>query len=253
MFILLYDEDRTPPVQFLCVGSRVFLCGCNPEPRWGLYHGSMGTAKDIVFPEGSSPNNGDQPAYVLVDFDQCNGPKIEAGLSCVPVPMHETRCKFDCCKRTYMPLSLAWGKTAHTCQGLTVGPSQKGKPENMIKRIVIHPGKRSFEGNNVGLFYTILGRGTTLGDPSDPLSSAMCFAGNDMSNHRITNLWSQSDGKPFIMATLRKKWVDYLSSNVLPPSSLSSSQKSQLHHWSNTARFTIDQLHSALAMSHSDP
>ena len=56
-----------------------------------------------------------------------------------------------------MPLSLAWGKTAHTCQGLTVGPSQKGKPENMIKRIVIHPGKRSFEGTNVGLSAQFLG------------------------------------------------------------------------------------------------
>ena len=76
----------------------------------------------------------------------------------------------------------------------------------------------------------------------DPLSSAMHFAGNDMSKHRITNLWSQSDGKPFILATLRKKWVDYLNSNILPPSPLSSSQKSGLFRWSTTTRFTVSQL-----------
>ena len=76
----------------------------------------------------------------------------------------------------------------------------------------------------------------------------MHFAGNDMSKHRITNLWSQSDGKPFILATLRKKWVDYLNSNILPPSPLSSSQKSRLFHWSNTTRFSIDQLQAAVVV-----
>ena len=97
-------------------------------------------------------------------------------------------------------------------------------------------------------FHTILGRGTTLGNAHDPLSSAMRFAGNDMSKHRITNLWSQSDGKPFILATLRKIWVDYLNSNILPPSPLSSSQKSGLFRWSTTTRFTVCQLQAALAM-----
>ena len=126
--------------------------------------------------------------------------------------------------------------------------SQKGKPENMIKRIVIHPGKRSFEGTNVGLFCTILGRGTTLGNESDHLSSAMCFAGNDMSNQRITNLWSQADGKPFTMVTLRKKRVVCLMSNTLPPTLLSWSQKSQLFHWCNTETFDLHNLEEALAV-----
>ena len=100
-----------------------------------------------------------------------------------------------------MPLCLTWGKTAHACQGLAMGPTQEGKPENMIKRIVIHPGKRRFEGTNVGLFCTILGHGTTLETQSDPGSSTMCFAGNGMSNHRMTNLWSYHTVPPSLPLT----------------------------------------------------
>ena len=52
------------------------------------------------------------------------------------------------------------------------------------------------------------------------------------------------------LIALSKKWVDYLKSNLLPPSSHSLSQKSDLFDWSCNTRFSLDQLQHALAMWH---
>ena len=52
------------------------------------------------------------------------------------------------------------------------------------------------------------------------------------------------------LIALSKKWVDYLKSNLLPPSSLSPSQKADLFDWSHDTRFSLDQLQHALAMWH---
>jgi hypothetical protein len=70
------------------------------------------------------------------------------------IPPTTTQCKWGCCTRTNIPLTLAYAKTIHTFQGQTVGPAAPGRPENPIKRILVDPGDQTFEGNNIGLFYT---------------------------------------------------------------------------------------------------
>ncbi len=40
----------------------------NFEPDWGLYNGSIGTVKEIVFKKGESPLDGTLPQYVIVEF-----------------------------------------------------------------------------------------------------------------------------------------------------------------------------------------
>ena len=69
-----YDNDRMPEAISLCIGCRVEITGKNIKPEWGLFNGSMGTVVDIVFDDGKSPNSGDLPVYVLVDFPLYRGP-----------------------------------------------------------------------------------------------------------------------------------------------------------------------------------
>ena len=37
-----FDQDRTPNKVLLCKNARVTLNGINPDPKHGLYHGSLG-------------------------------------------------------------------------------------------------------------------------------------------------------------------------------------------------------------------
>ena len=46
------------------------LCGKNIKPEWGLYNGSQGVVKDIIYNDGESPNLGDHPKYVFIEFPQ---------------------------------------------------------------------------------------------------------------------------------------------------------------------------------------
>jgi hypothetical protein len=61
-------------------------------------------------------------------------------------------------------------KTIHTFQGQTVGPAAPGRPENPITRILDNPGDQTFEGNNIGLFYTAVSQTTTIGSPNENLA-----------------------------------------------------------------------------------
>ena len=164
-----FDED-TPAVTLICREATVQLAGRNIEPKWGLFNGSIGTVRDIVFDENQNPNHDEHPLYVVVEFAQLQGPIwFEDNPKFVPVPMIENTCKYGCgcCRRLFMPLVLAFAKTCHTFQGQNVGPVQPGQPPNSFEKIIADPETRSFEGTNPGLFYSILSRGTTLGDEND--------------------------------------------------------------------------------------
>ena len=161
-----FDEARCHNKAYLCVGCRVSLLGVNIKPEWGLYHGSIGTVLDIVYrnPEGphfeGKPTE-KHPAFVLVDFPQYCGPNMyqdddyitsdekKKRRTWVAVPMVTVRCSnHGMCTRTYMPLSLAFGKTIHSFQGASVGPTPKGRPDNPFLRIVADTGTRKFESTN---------------------------------------------------------------------------------------------------------
>ena len=52
----------------ICKGATVSIQGLNFYPSWGLHNGACGTVKEIIFKPGESPNNGNHPLYVVVDF-----------------------------------------------------------------------------------------------------------------------------------------------------------------------------------------
>ena len=208
-----YDPDRTPPVTLLSNGCLVQLTGWNACPDWGLYHGTIGKIIDIVFRENESPNKGNLPRYIIVDFPQYKGPIFDKNNpTYVPItPREEKFCKkYQCsCTRTYMPLTLAFGKTVHTFQGQSVGPTREGQPPNAAQYIIVDPGERAFEGTNPGLFYTILSRITTFGNKAKNIKSEINFTGKNMNKHRISFLALDAKNKPYKKAQKRYRWVEY--------------------------------------------
>ena len=228
-----YDENRVPVMCMICVGCKVSLSGINIKPEWGLYHGSIGKVLDIVFATEKGPHETDEnesrhPLYVMVDFPQYCGPNLYADdntmpeddkenrKTWVPVPMVDGRCaNHGQCSRCYMPLTLAFGKTIHSFQGASVGPTQPGRPENTYKRIICDPGTRKFEGDSPGLFYTLLSRATTFGDGIDPATSAILFMGQNMNESRVKNITMTAKGLPYKTVTNLKSWVKHLEDHQM--------------------------------------
>ena len=91
-------------------------------------------------------------------------------------------------KDGFVPLKLSFAKTIHTYQGQQAGKVRQGPPPNAVERIIYDSGTRRFEGQNPGLFYTLLSRITTLGEPPFHNDSATCFLGPNMNKTRIKNI-----------------------------------------------------------------
>jgi hypothetical protein len=229
-----FKADEMPQAAQFCRNAKVQISHQNIKPSWGLYNGSMGIVKDIVFEEGHNPNFGDFPKYVLVDFPQyCGPPFLPQHPSWVPITPVESKCKYFCCTCKFIPLQLCYAKTVHTFQGQNAGPVQEGQQNNAIQRIICDPGNKTFEGRNPGLFYTILSRITTLGDISDKMSSAIYFTGDNMTPERILNITKGANNHHFKRVTLRNQWVGLLNQNI-QTSGISDSEKMDLLSWSKT-------------------
>lgn len=236
-----YDPDRNPPYTLICILSKVQLTGWNGYPLWGLYHGAFGTVIDIVFEEGHSPNEDDLPVYVLCDFPQYRGPEFIKGKpTYVPIYPVETPCtkRPFCCMRKSIPLTLAYGKTGHSFQGQTVGPVDAGRPENIIKRVIIDPGTKRFEGNNPGLLYTMLARGTTLGTFDDKFSSAIYFDGTNMNSWRVRSVTKGAKNQFYEKVRRRRIFVRYLKEHEMPDCGLTASERTELFEWARTCQVT---------------
>ena len=67
------DNAGSTPV-LICINAQVHIQGRNFRPRWGLYNGSIGYVREIVYIKGKNPNNLDFPSYVVVEFPQYCGP-----------------------------------------------------------------------------------------------------------------------------------------------------------------------------------
>jgi PIF1-like helicase len=230
-------EDDTPKAALLCVGAKVCLQGQNFHPQWGLHNGACGTVKEIVFNDGKNPNNGDHPSYVIVNFPQYKGPpwdkeNTQVRHCCsivyyriilkncihihkdIPIPMIHKQCKFQCCKRTFLPLELAFARTLHRFQGLSAGPVDEGKIPNMFGVIVCDPDIRAVEGRATGFFYTMLSRATTLGDENG-LNSAIYFTGPHLTKERIQNLTLKTNSNQTLQNVKRRtEWVHHLKNNT---------------------------------------
>ena len=198
----------------ICRNAKVSLYGRNIKPEWGLYNGSQGVVKDIVYKPGESPNLGDQPEYVLVEFPQYKGPAfLEKFPKYVPIVPIQHSCDKFCCSQCFLPLKLSYARTIHTFQGSSAGPTTKGQQKNAIQRIICDPGNKEFELRNPGLFYTLLSRATTLGDKKNLYTSAIFFTGNNMNPSRLLNMTKTEKGITAKKVALRELWVELLSQN----------------------------------------
>lgn len=69
------------------------------------------TIEDIVFREGEMPPE-NQPAYIMVRFDNYKGPSIDV-LVAIPPIKRMLNCHSGIASRTQIPLILAWAFTIH--------------------------------------------------------------------------------------------------------------------------------------------
>jgi len=162
------QENDIDPIVNICRGAKVQLMGKNFEPDWGLYNGSIGTVKEIVFERDENPLDGTLPQYVLVDFPEyCGPPWLKDKPKWVPIPPVELQCQSHCCNVKFIPLTLAYAKTGHTFQGQSAGPG------HVIPCIIIQPGSSKMEKLCPGLLYMLLSRGSTIGTPECRLTSSI--------------------------------------------------------------------------------
>ena len=68
-----FDKDMETTC-LICVGAKVTLRNKNFYPRWRLFNGARGTVIKIAYAKGKTPNNGDMPEYIIVDFPHYSGP-----------------------------------------------------------------------------------------------------------------------------------------------------------------------------------
>ena len=239
-----YDSS-TPPATSLCRHAQVSVAGSNIHPKWGLYNGSIGEVLDIVFHPGESPNDGDLPRYILLRLPDYNGPALfPDDPKVVPIVPVQCICNKHCCTRLFVPLTLAYSKTVHTYQGQSAGPTDEGKPQNAVQRIICDPGTRAFEGVNIGLFYTILSRATTIGDTTcktDFKNSAIYFIGDNMNKERITDITLSKFGTPYQKVQKRTAWTNYLKQNT-HKSNVTEDDAQKLLAWATNTRFTHQNL-----------
>ena len=200
-----------PSSSLLCIGSKVALEGKNFRPNWGLHNGACGIVEEIIFEANNNPNFGDLPSYVVVSFPQYKGPIWDKNsIKSIPVPIYTISCSYQCCKRYYLPLTLAYGRTIHKFQGLQAGPVEKGKTPNTYQCIICDPDDKSYESSALGLFYTAISRATTLGDYSG-IGSAIYFTGSDMNEDRFRHLKKKPKGDGFFeLAIDRDLWCEHL-------------------------------------------
>jgi len=237
-----YDPEYIPPVTLICINAIVQLCGINIMPKWGLFNGSFGTVKDIVFRQNENPNLNHQPLYVLVEFPQYEGPSwSKTNNKLVPIVPVTKFCNRFCCTRQFIPLVLAFGRTGHTFQGMNVGPVGEHQTPNMFPKIICDIGNKGFEGVNPGFTYSIFSRCTTIGNPHDKLSSSLYFFGPNLDDNRISQLSRNSDGKIYQKVHLRTNWVNFLKRNT-HSSNLTNSEKQKLFHWANTSKYSETDL-----------
>ena len=238
-----YDQDRTPNVTMLTIGSHISLAGWNPAPEWGLYHGSMGVVVDIVFKNNESPNENHLPMYVMCEFPHYTGPIFDpCNPKHVPIAPIKAMCKLKCgCFREYVPLTVAFGKTIHTFQGMNVGPVNEGQEPNAIQHIIVDPGTRTFEGNSPGILYTLTSRATTMGNDNDKFSSAIYFSGPNMNEHRVQHITMSAKNQEYEKVKLRRLWTEHLNKNEFK-NTMNEIDMEQMLLWGSTARFLDEEI-----------
>lgn len=153
-----------------------------------------------------------------------------------------------------MPITLAFARTCHKAQGISVGPTDANQIPNMFQCVVCDPGDRTREGNCPGLLYMCMSRATTFGD-ADGLNSAFYF--NDQ--YEDTKSKAKLDESRVLRTTYkcgsfveydavvkRNKWVEYLENGQdnrdKVMADMTREERQDVVHWAETATYTHEQL-----------
>ena len=262
-----FDSD-SPVSSMMCIGAKVALDNKNFCPQWGLHNGACGTVKEIVFQAEGNPNQGCLPKYTVVEFPAYCGPawdtknpKVRNSFEnteknfekqtpnlpqwnqCIPIPISEYSCNraTGCCRRTYVPLCLAYARTIHKFQGLTAGPVDEGKIPNMFECIICDPDEGKFESSALGLFYTAVSRATTLGD-EDGMNSAIYFIGEHMNEERIRRIgMCKGSRNEFVRVNERRKWVRHIERSA-KKSNLTKRKANEVLKWATETTYAYNKL-----------
>ncbi|KAL7296799.1 hypothetical protein TKK_0010199 [Trichogramma kaykai] len=134
------DYCGLAPSLYLAIGCRVMLTQ-NIWINGGLFNGSIGTVRAILYEENVSPPN--LPSYVIIQFPLYHGPFIHDNLfSIKPVTRWYEKRGIICTIKQF-PLKLAYACTIHKAQGMT------------LPTAIIDIGEREF---SAGITYVALSR-----------------------------------------------------------------------------------------------
>jgi len=245
-----YDNNTIPTTTCFSRGCKVAIKGRNFCPKLGLYNGAIGTVQEIVYEFGKSPNAGDLPLYVAVDFPGYKGHMSQFGSiiwdrnnpTTIPIPTVETIDEKTKKVIKYCPLVLSFARTIHTFQGQSAGPTNS-QATSQIKRIICDIGTNRFESQNIGLFYTALSRATTIGSIDQQRKNSAIFFTQSLDKERLDRLTRKMDNTEYDMIKKRNEWVQYIEENqALDELNVSSERIQETFHWATTQKFTVKDI-----------
>lgn len=244
------DHNAIPQVTCFSRGCKVSIKGKNFCPILGLYNGAIGTVMEIVYKPGESPNTGNLPLYVAVDFPSYLGHKKEFGgyiwdSNCptlIPIPITKTVDEKSNKTITFCPLVLSFARTIHTYQGQQAGPSNDNCP-NSIKRLICDVGTTRFESQNIGLFYTAISRATTIGTKEKNRTDSAIFFTHSLDRSRLDRLTTKSDNSEYDMIKKRNKWVDLLNKNKHSNKICTSEEEiNEIFNWATITKIPVQDI-----------
>lgn len=241
-----FRNRKSPNISLFCIGAKVCICGRNIMPEWGLHNGAIGTVIEIRFNNSidknkkPNPNNGDLPIYVVIDLPTYTGPIWDKlNPTHVPIPLCRERCeKGGCCTKEFIPLITCFATTIHRNQGLQVGPTKQHQKPNAAEIMILDPGNKKMEHNNIGTFYTGYSRATTDGN-GDIKKSAIYFTGENITKERLMGMttYKYKPDEEIIWIKRRNAWIELLERNT-HTSNLSHEQKEILFDWATSTTYS---------------
>lgn len=143
-------------------------------------------------------------------------------------------------------MTVAYARTIHKFQGLTVGPVSEGKPKNIYDVVICDVDEKQQEGVALGLLYTAVSRGTTLGN-DDGTNSAVYFQGTTFKPERIRNLTCKAGtNEEFKKAQQRRFWVNHIEKRrkeSIPRVKTIINDQHVILEWAKNTTYSIDHLY----------